>query len=200
MRTAFCTSASSRGAKRARLALCRDALTRFRAVACHTPRHGFINFGLVAQPRPGGPSSSKGTVVIVGAGLAGLAAARQLMVRAWHHGPWALSWAHARALLTPTPLLCTQAFGHKVVIVEARHRAGGRVHTARLWPNDPSSAPPGCTGVGELGGSVLTGTDGNPLAVVARQLGAQLHSIRDKCVRGICRSVRVRTWVSCVLS
>ena len=36
--------------------------------------------------------------------------------------------------------------------------------------------------MGELGGSVITGCDGNPLAVVARQLGAQLHNIRNMCV------------------
>ena len=76
-----------------------------------------------------------------------------------------------------------QAFGHKVAVVEARERPGGRVHTLRLEPDDPSSAPAGCCGMGELGGSVITGCDGNPLAVVARQLGAQLHCIRDKCVQ-----------------
>ena len=67
--------------------------------------------------------------------------------------------------------------------MEARERPGGRVHTMRLEPDDPSSAPPGCCGMGELGGSVITGTDGNPLAVVARQLGAELHNIRNMCVR-----------------
>jgi hypothetical protein len=90
-----------------------------------------------------------------------------------------------------------------VIIVEARHRAGGRVHTARLWPHDPSSAPPGCTGVGELGGSVLTGTDGNPLAVVARQLGAQLHAIRDKCVLQGCLAAlcaHMCTWRAFVMT
>ena len=66
-------------------------------------------------------------------------------------------------------------------MVEGRNRAGGRVHTTRLRPSPDSSAPPNCTGVGELGGSVLTSTDGNPLVMIARQLGAQLHSIRDKC-------------------
>ena len=76
-----------------------------------------------------------------------------------------------------------QTFGHKVAVVEARERPGGRVHTLRLEPDDPSSAPAGCCGMGELGGSVITGCDGNPLAVVARQLGAQLHNIRDKCAR-----------------
>jgi hypothetical protein len=81
----------------------------------HTPRnsHGCINFGLVAQPvepKVGG-KRAKGTVVVLGAGLAGLAAARQL-----------------------------QAFGHKVVVVEARGRPGGRVHTVRLSGRAPAAA------------------------------------------------------------
>jgi hypothetical protein len=67
-------------------------------------RHGFINFGLVAQPRPGGPSSSKGTIVIVGAGLAGLAAARQLLVRARNRcGACCEPWALVGTLLTRSP-------------------------------------------------------------------------------------------------
>ena len=44
-------------------------------------RHGYINFGLVAKPPLAGPSDALGTVVILGAGLSGLVAARQLMVR-----------------------------------------------------------------------------------------------------------------------
>ena len=62
------------------------------------------------------------------------------------------------------------------------------MHTMRLEPDDPSSAPPGCCGMGELGGSVITGTDGNPLAVVARQLGAELHNIRNMCVQSRAQS------------
>ena len=50
-------------------------------VCVRSRRHGYINFGVVARPPPAGPSSTKGTILILGAGLAGLAAARQLMVR-----------------------------------------------------------------------------------------------------------------------
>lgn len=148
----------------------------FRSCAPPARRYGFINFGMVAKPPLAGPSDTHGTVVILGAGLSGLVAARQLMVR--------VCISH-RITVAPVLTGCgpaAQAFGHKVAVVEARERPGGRVHTLRLEPDDPSSAPAGCCGMGELGGSVITGCDGNPLAVVARQLGAQLHNIRDKCV------------------
>jgi hypothetical protein len=63
------------------------ALCRSRGAEAHLRgcvwlhRHGFINFGMVAHPPLSGPIASRGTVVIVGAGLAGLAAARQLQAR-----------------------------------------------------------------------------------------------------------------------
>jgi monoamine oxidase len=47
-------------------------------------------------------------VVVIGAGLAGLTAARDL-----------------------------QAAGHDVTVVDARDRIGGRIHTSRLWPDLP---------------------------------------------------------------
>lgn len=62
-----------------------------------------------------------------------------------------------------------------MVVVEGRSRAGGRVHSSRLEQL-------GASGVGELGGSVLTGVDGNPLAVIARQLGEPMHTIGMRCV------------------
>jgi len=108
-------------------------------------RHGLINYGLAARPCQECQEKSAGSVLVIGAGLAGLAAARQL-----------------------------QAFGHRVVLVEARSRAGGRVHTVRLGDGS-------CSAAGELGGSVVTGADGNPLMVVAKQLGAEVHALRDRC-------------------
>lgn len=47
-------------------------------------------------------------VVVIGAGLAGLAAARDL-----------------------------QAAGHEVTVLDSRDRIGGRIHTSRLWPDLP---------------------------------------------------------------
>ncbi|XVF83077.1 hypothetical protein PTKIN_Ptkin16aG0103600 [Pterospermum kingtungense] len=109
--------------------------------------HGYINIGvapaikekILAEP-------SRSHVVVIGAGLAGLAAARQLM-----------------------------RFGFKVTVLEARKRSGGRVYTKKMEGGNMVSA------AADLGGSVLTGTLGNPLGIVAKQLGASLFKVRDKC-------------------
>ncbi|NMD08835.1 MAG: NAD(P)-binding protein [Phyllobacteriaceae bacterium] len=57
-----------------------------------------------------GPAKAVGgkTVVVIGAGLAGLSAARRLL-----------------------------ADGHNVIVLEARNRIGGRIWTSRLWPDLP---------------------------------------------------------------
>jgi monoamine oxidase len=111
---------------------------------------GYINFGVMQSTRgPGRPparATHTGTVVVVGAGCAGLAAARQL-----------------------------QRKGYRVVIVEAKPRPGGRVHTVRLEGPAGSAAA-----VADMGGSILTGIDGNPLAVVAKQLGLPLFDINTE--------------------
>ncbi|KFK38417.1 flowering locus d [Arabis alpina] len=108
--------------------------------------HGYINFGIAQAIKDKIPAqSSKSSVVIVGAGLAGLAAARQLM-----------------------------RFGFKVTVLEGRKRPGGRVYTKKMEGNRVGAAA-------DLGGSVLTGTLGNPLGIIARQLGCSLYKVRDKC-------------------
>eukprot|EP01018_Ginkgo_biloba_P020441 Gb_15792 [translate_table: standard] len=66
--------------------------------------HGYINFGVAPAIKAMIPvEATKVNVVIIGAGLAGLAAARQLL-----------------------------SFGFKVVIVEGRKRPGGRVYTKKM--------------------------------------------------------------------
>ena len=71
---------------------------------------GYINFGVApailahAQQKLGeAAEAQRGTVAVIGAGLAGLGAAQQL-----------------------------RKLGHKVVVLEAQGRPGGRVHTVRL--------------------------------------------------------------------
>lgn len=66
--------------------------------------HGYINFGVAPAIKGRLPAErKKAKVVIVGAGLAGLGAARHLM-----------------------------ASGHEVVVLEGRQRPGGRVYTKRM--------------------------------------------------------------------
>jgi monoamine oxidase len=74
------------------------------------------------------------SILVVGAGMAGLAAARSL----------------------------TDA-GRPVLVIEARDRIGGRVHTARDWGTPL-----------EMGASWVHGTTGNPLVELAQQLQLQL--------------------------
>ncbi|KAK6916133.1 Amine oxidase [Dillenia turbinata] len=111
--------------------------------------HGYINFGLapaIKEEKLKSPNGvEKSNVIIIGAGLSGLVAARQLIF-----------------------------LGFKVVVLEGRNRPGGRVKTRTMNGN-------GMVVAADLGGSVLTGINGNPLGVLARQLEFPLHKVRDIC-------------------
>ncbi|KAG8364139.1 hypothetical protein BUALT_Bualt19G0095800 [Buddleja alternifolia] len=113
--------------------------------------HGYINFGVAPAIKDVKSKLSdelpKGSVIVIGAGLSGLVAARQLIF-----------------------------LGFKVVVLEGRARPGGRVRTKKMSGTDDS-----VVGAADLGGSVLTGINGNPLGVLARQLGFPLHKVRDIC-------------------
>ena len=127
---------------------------------------GYINFGVGFTGNYPAPGASKGTVVVVGAGFAGLAAARQL-----------------------------QCLGHRCVVVEARDRAGagcGRSNSG-IDPETNERVVAAC----EMGGSVLTGADGNPVAVIAKQMALPFWKIRDECPlyleEAASRLTRIRT-------
>ncbi|KFK38718.1 hypothetical protein AALP_AA3G150900 [Arabis alpina] len=74
--------------------------------------NGYINFGVSSLFAPYVPEDgNEGSVVVIGAGLAGLAAARQLL-----------------------------AFGFKVLVLEARSRPGGRVYTQKIGGKESFAA------------------------------------------------------------
>ena len=89
------------------------------------------------SPRPSAAAVRRDDldVVVVGAGVAGLAAARTLRDQ-----------------------------GMRVLVLEARDRIGGRVHTVRPWGAVPL----------ELGASWIHGLERNPVARLARNLGLDL--------------------------
>ncbi|KAH8327373.1 hypothetical protein KR074_002283 [Drosophila pseudoananassae] len=72
-----------------------------RRVHSFLERHGFINFGIFKRLRPI-PTKKLGKVIVIGAGISGLAVAQQL-----------------------------QQFGMDVIVLEARDRVGGRIATFR---------------------------------------------------------------------
>ncbi|XP_033219519.1 lysine-specific histone demethylase 1A [Belonocnema kinseyi] len=72
-----------------------------RRVYAFLERHGFINFGIFKRLKPL-PTKKLGKVIVIGAGIAGLAAAQQM-----------------------------QQFGLEVIVLEARDRVGGRIATFR---------------------------------------------------------------------
>ncbi|XP_039486707.1 possible lysine-specific histone demethylase 1 [Drosophila santomea] len=72
-----------------------------RRVHSFLERHGFINFGIFKRLKPI-PTKKLGKVIVIGAGISGLAVAHQL-----------------------------QQFGMDVIVLEARDRVGGRIATFR---------------------------------------------------------------------
>ena len=137
-------------------------------------RRAFINFGCVeirpARKQPGKDTSSfakQRTVVVIGAGMAGLGCARQL------EGLFSQYSKKFRDLDEQPP---------RVVLVEGRNRVGGRVYS-KEFKTKPNYPIPGfhnkrCTA--EMGGMIITGFDrGNPLNILLRgQLGLPYRALR----------------------
>lgn len=137
-------------------------------------RNGYINFGCVEVPKPRHvapprlkKSKKQETIVVVGAGMAGLGCARQLeglftqLSDQWtNHGE-------------PPP---------KVIVLEGRKRIGGRVYSHPLRSQVTGSLPDGLRNTAEMGAQIITGFDhGNPLNILLRgQLGLHYHLMWDE--------------------
>ncbi|RUS24464.1 hypothetical protein BC938DRAFT_473541 [Jimgerdemannia flammicorona] len=156
-----------------------------RAVYEFLVRYGYINFGYLSPIQtPTLPLSRlhlglrndprQKTVVVVGAGMAGIACARQLH----------LLFAHFAPAFAPHP-------PPAIVVVEARGRIGGRVFSYPLHTQAPMQFecvlraenkavvfPRRPAGI-DLGAQIITGFDGgNPMEVVVKkQLRLPLHPL-----------------------
>lgn len=135
-------------------------------------RRGYINFGCVKLPEThaGGHDLPRGkrrkTVAVLGAGISGLACARQLegLFRQY------ADRYHENGQEVP-----------KVVLVEGRSRVGGRVYSREFKTKPVGEQPefPARRHTAEMGGMIITGFDrGNPMNILVRgQLGLPCHAL-----------------------
>lgn len=135
-------------------------------------RNGYINFGCIDVPRDvqasilANPQLPQKTVVVLGAGVAGLTTARQLeSLFAQGEAYWA-----GKGQRPP-----------RVLVLEGRNRIGGRVYSKPLRSQAEGSLPNGLRNTAEMGAMIVTGFEhGNPLDIVIRgQLGLRYHLMKD---------------------
>ncbi|KAJ1489656.1 hypothetical protein T484DRAFT_1885441 [Baffinella frigidus] len=147
---------------------------------------------------PADPALSSKRVVVIGAGFAGVAAARRLCRMGVGHVTLLEARDRVGGRTHSLPLA-------QVTAVEdgackpggARDRVGGRTHSLPLAQGSgvedgEEECKPAAGGDGEeacnsgggavdLGGMVVTGTEGNPLVFLSRGVGARMHLLRDSC-------------------
>ena len=136
-------------------------------------RRGYINFGCVdipnaagIKPKKSSPKRERKTVVVIGAGMAGLGAARQLEGLFSHYRNLWVSKGQEPP---------------RIVVLEGRNRVGGRIYSHMLLNQNPQDMPPNSKCIAELGAHIVTGFDhGNPLNMIIRgQLALHYHALRD---------------------
>ncbi|KAH8697773.1 putative lysine-specific histone demethylase Aof2 [Talaromyces proteolyticus] len=130
-------------------------------------RKGYINFGCVevpqaiVPPKKGRRKYDGPVIVIIGAGVAGLACARQL------DGLYQQYRDKIGSL--------------KVIVLEGRRRIGGRIYSHPLKSHKNTLLPNGLRPTAEMGAHIIVGFDkGNPLDPIIRsQLALRCHLLRD---------------------
>ncbi|KAL9113397.1 MAG: hypothetical protein Q9227_002438 [Pyrenula ochraceoflavens] len=129
-------------------------------------RKGYINHGCIDVPL--GLKTTKGrrkesnreTIVIVGAGMAGLSCARQL-TNVFQHYP-----NHAAP---------------RIIVLEGRNRVGGRIYSHPLSSLRSNTLDEEQRPTAEMGAHIIVGFEnGNPLdSIIRGQLALKYHSLRD---------------------
>ncbi|XP_059169654.1 lysine-specific histone demethylase 1B-like [Physella acuta] len=116
--------------------------------------HNFINQGLVTPPASVlSYLNIPGSVIVVGAGISGLAAAYLL-----------------------------KSHGCKVTVVESKSRLGGRIHDVEMNGSHVITSGNVMNGSHIItSGNVMNGCINNPIAIMAYQLGIELKEQSDNC-------------------
>ena len=136
-------------------------------------RRGYINFGCVEVPDPSELSirrprlkKARKTIVVIGAGMAGLGCARQLEGLFSHYQS---QWTSAG---DDTP---------RIIVLEGRRRIGGRIYSHPLKNQASTGIPEGLRCTTECGAHIITGFDhGNPLNMIIRgQLALHYYPLKD---------------------
>ena len=140
-------------------------------------RKGYINFGCVEIPEGMTDKrrshklkkQKKKTIVVVGAGMAGLGCARQLegLFRHYHH-----RWS---AVGDEPP---------HVILLEGRNRIGGRVYSHPLKAQSSIHIPSGNRCTAEMGAHIVVGFDhGNPLSILVRgQMALPYYALKNDSI------------------
>ena len=136
-------------------------------------RRGYINFGCVDIPdtistRTKRYSAKKKikTIVVIGAGMAGLGCARQLEgLFRQYRDRWTVAGEEPP----------------NVIVLEGRARIGGRIYSLPLHNQNSSGIPEHARCTAEMGAHIITGFDhGNPLSMIIRgQLALHYYPLKD---------------------